>query len=79
MCSILGHNIPMHNLSNKDDLTIFNIYSATKHASRVLTTLVRREIADVQVPIRVTVSCDHLNFHNTFTYFITVMNKKSLL
>ncbi|XP_067204210.1 farnesol dehydrogenase-like [Linepithema humile] len=52
--SVLAHNIPMKGLLDKDGYNGFNIYCATKHASRVLTTAVRREIATVQAPIRVT-------------------------
>nr|XP_012214786.1 PREDICTED: farnesol dehydrogenase-like [Linepithema humile] len=55
--NILAHNIPrgyvLENTSDIDGYS-FNIYPATKHASRVLTTAVRREIAAVQAPIRVT-------------------------
>lgn len=52
--SLLAHIIPTEGLSDKAGFNAFNLYPAIKHASRVLTTLVRREIADIKVPIRVT-------------------------
>jgi len=61
MCSVASHHVPMGGLSNIDGSNGLNIYPATKHASRVLSTTVRREIAAVQAPIRVTVSPNHLN------------------
>lgn len=53
----------------------YNIYPVTKHASVALTHVIRREIADVKAPIRVTVSCDHISNYFLLFYLLILFHK----
>ncbi|XP_032683762.1 farnesol dehydrogenase-like [Odontomachus brunneus] len=52
--SILGHEIPTKPLSEITGSNGFNLYPATKHATVALTHTVRRELAVMKLPIRIT-------------------------
>ncbi|XP_012234899.1 farnesol dehydrogenase [Linepithema humile] len=52
--SVLAHLNPIQGMSDKDGCNGYNLYPASKYAARIMTTAVRREIAAVQAPIRVT-------------------------
>lgn len=64
ICSVLGHYL----LTNIDgNLPCeFNIYPVTKHGSVTLTHLIRRELADIKAPIRITVSYDYISYYSRF-------------
>lgn len=53
-----------------DPLFEFNIYPATKHGSVALTHVIRRELADIKAPIRVTVSYDHISSYFLLFYLL---------
>ncbi|CAL1680682.1 unnamed protein product [Lasius platythorax] len=53
--SVLGHYIPPKSCEGIIDAAFdFNLYVASKHATVALTHTVRREIADIKPPIRIT-------------------------
>lgn len=60
MHSVVGHEIPMTSLSEIVGCNGWNLYPTTKHATVALTHTVRRELAAIKSPIRITVSCDHI-------------------
>ncbi|KAL6261654.1 hypothetical protein P5V15_006742 [Pogonomyrmex californicus] len=51
--SVLGHYLPT-NLTSEYGLSDFNLYPTTKHGTVALTHTVRRELAAVKAPIRIT-------------------------
>ncbi|XP_011876418.1 PREDICTED: dehydrogenase/reductase SDR family member 11-like [Vollenhovia emeryi] len=70
--SVLGHYLL---LNAADDFPDFNLYPATKHASVALTHVVRRELAVIKAPIRITVSCDHIS---SFLFLVVPFSKVPL-
>ncbi|EFN86974.1 farnesol dehydrogenase isoform X2 [Harpegnathos saltator] len=54
MCSVLGHEIPAKPLSEIIGCNGWNLYPACKHATVALTHTVRRELAAIKSPIRIT-------------------------
>lgn len=57
MYSVLGHYLPPY---TSDGFRDFNLYPTSKHGSVTLTHTVRRELAGIKAPIRITVSCDNI-------------------
>lgn len=68
VCSVTSH----YYLTNvSDGANDFNIYIASKHGSVALTHSVRRELAGIKAPIRITVSCDRISsFYFLSFYFL---------
>lgn len=66
MCSILSH---YYFTSISDGVHDFNLYPASKHGSLALTHSVRRELAGIKAPIRITVSGLHI-FTFLLFYFL---------
>lgn len=54
--SVLGHEIPSGFFSEIDGCNGWNLYPACKHGNVALTHTVRRELAAIKAPIRITVS-----------------------
>ena len=54
--SVLGHEIPSGFLSEIDGCNGWNLYPTCKHGAVALTHTVRRELAAIRGPIRITVS-----------------------
>ncbi|XP_076678717.1 farnesol dehydrogenase isoform X2 [Andrena cerasifolii] len=52
--SVLGHEIPSEFLSEIDGCNGWNLYPACKHGTVALTHTVRRELAAIKAPIRIT-------------------------
>lgn len=55
--SVLGHEIPSGFLSEIDGCNGWNLYPTCKHGTVALTHTVRRELAAVKAPIRITSIC----------------------
>ncbi|XP_053970289.1 farnesol dehydrogenase-like [Hylaeus anthracinus] len=58
--SVLGHEIPSRFLSEIDGCNGWNLYPTCKHGTVALTHTVRRELAAVKAPIRITSICPGL-------------------
>lgn len=58
--SILGHEIPSKSISEIDGCNGWNLYPTTKHGTVALTHSVRRELAAIKAPIRITGICPGL-------------------
>ena len=52
--SVLGHEIPSGPLTEIDGCNGWNLYPASKHGTVALTHTVRRELAAIKAPIRIT-------------------------
>ncbi|XP_053595809.1 farnesol dehydrogenase [Microplitis demolitor] len=52
--SVLGHEIPMKGLSEKDGSNSYNLYPACKHATVAMTHSIRRELSEAKLGIKIT-------------------------
>lgn len=64
--SVLGHEIPSGFLSEIDGCNGWNLYPTCKHGNVALTHTVRRELAAIKAPIRITVSLGGFRRYKSF-------------